>query len=119
MAVTSEASGSAYFRLGPPRVYGAGDHVRLVGQVCRRYRTTELSPFRVRVEHRAADGALIGVANAGVPAIYDYGDRPCAIYSASADWRFAPGETLRACLDRGRPCSPEAPAKADVSAPAS
>ena len=118
-AVTSEASGSAYFRLGPPGVYKAGDGVRLIGQVCRRNRTTQLSPYRVRIEHLSPSGAVIGAIAARVPAIYRYGDRACVTYAARADWSFAPGEALRACIDRARPCSPQAPAKAVAPVPKS
>lgn len=116
-AVSSDASGSAYFRLGPPGVYKAGPGIRLIGQVCRRNRSTQLSPYRVRIERLSPGGDVIGVASARVPAIYNYGDRACATYSASADWTLAPGEALRACFDRARPCSPQAPTKAAPSVP--
>jgi hypothetical protein len=116
-AVTSQASGTTYFRLGAPGVYKVGSGVRLVGQVCRRYRSTDLSPYRVRIEHLSAAGEVIGVTEGGVPPIYDRSEQACVAYSARADWTFAPGDALRACFDRGRPCSPQAAAKTVVPVP--
>jgi hypothetical protein len=116
--VVSEASSSPYFSLGAPGVYKAGEALRLVGRVCRRARTTLLTPYRVRVEHVSSTGAVIDISHAGVPAIYKYADQPCATYTARVAWTLSTGDTLRACFDRGRPCPVNAPAKAVVAVPA-
>jgi hypothetical protein len=116
--VGSEASGSPYFSLGPPGVYKAGDGLRLVGRVCRRSRTTLLSPARVRIEHVAASGDVAEVAHAGVAAIYRNADQACASYAARVGWRIADGESLRACFDRVGACPRQAAVKAVVAVPA-
>ncbi|HEY5290343.1 MAG TPA: hypothetical protein VIJ59_09930 [Caulobacteraceae bacterium] len=117
--VVSQASGSPYFSLGPPGVSKAGDGVRLVGRVCRRSRTTLLTPYRVRIEHVGPGGAVIGVEHARIPPIYAYSDQACATYAIVAKWTLAPGDSLRACFDRGRDCPSSAAAKAVVAVPAS
>ena len=116
--VKSEASGSSYFSLGAPAVYAAPDGLRLVGRVCRRARTTLLSPPGVRLEHIGATGDVLDVAHAGLAAIYRNVDQACTHYATRVGWRVADGESVRACFDRGRPCAPDTPVKATIAVPA-
>jgi hypothetical protein len=116
--MVSQATGSAYFTLGAPRLYGDGSDLRAVGRVCRRSRTTQLSPARVRLEHIGAGGQIVEVARARVPAIYRNADQSCADYGARVNWRVAQGETIRACFDRARACPIDATVKTTITAPA-
>ena len=115
--VGSQASGSPYFNLSRPGVYKVQDGLQLAGRVCRRARTTLLSPPRVRLEHVAATGAVIEFAHAYIPAIYRHEDQACSGYSTRVGWQIADGETVRACFDRGRSCPAAARVKAVVAAP--
>lgn len=117
--VTAEAKGSAFFSLGAPTISktGAGQH--LAGRVCRLGRSTLLSPPRIRVEHRAADGQLRDVAQAHIPEIYLARDQTCSDYAAKVAWSLAEGDVVRACFDRGLPCPAQAESKAVIKAPAS
>ena len=116
--VSSQGSGSPYFSLGRPSVYRQGEGLRLVGRVCRRGRTTLLSPPRVRLERVASTGDVVDVARAGVPAIYGRSDQACTSNLTTLNWRFASGESVRACFDRGRSCSGDPGAKVAAPTPA-
>ncbi len=105
----SESWGSPAFTVSRPAVYKAGDRLALAGRVCRRARSTALSPPAVRLEHIGADGAVLGTALTRVRAIQRSADQPCAPYATKVDWTLGTGDRLRACLDRGRPC-PAGPA---------
>ena len=115
--VSSQASGSAYFSLSRPGVYKVRDGLEIAGRVCRRARTTLLSPPRVRLEHLATDGATLDVAHAGVAAIYRNPENACTDYAARVAWTIADGESVRACLDRGRPCPADPAMKAVIAVP--
>jgi hypothetical protein len=115
--VTSQASGSPYFSLGAPGVYKVDGGLRLAGRVCRRARTTLLSPSRIRLEHVAASGEVADVARASVAAIYRNADQACSSYAVRVAWQIADGEALRACFDRGRPCPSNSPNKALIPVP--
>lgn len=112
--IVSQSSGSPYFSLGRPGVYKAGDGLRVAGRVCRRSRTTLLSPPRVRLEHLAATGEVIEVDRAAIPIIYRRADQACSNYSAHVGWKIAEGETVRACFDRGKVCPVAAETKAVI-----
>ncbi len=116
--VVSQASGSASFSLGTPSVYKSGDELAIVGRVCRRSRSTLLSPSRLRLEHVSMGGQPLETAQAGLTAIYDNPDQACTDYSVRVRWRIVQGETIRACFDRGRPCPVETPANAVIAVPA-
>ena len=116
--LTSQASGSAYFSVSRPYAYKSADGFRLTGRVCRRARTTGLSPPRVRLEHVGPEGGVLHIALARVGAIQRAGDQPCSTYLKQVDWMMATGDTVRACLDRGRACPADAPAKPITVAPA-
>ena len=118
VVVSSQASGSAYFSLSRPGVYKVQDGLELAGRVCRRARTTLLSPSRVRLEHIGASGDTIGVVHASVPPIYRREDQACSDYATRVGWRIADGESLRACFDRGRPCPADPAAKTTITVPA-
>ena len=107
-SVGSESWGSPSFTVSRPAVYKAGDGLELAGRVCRRARSTALSPPAVRLEHIGADGSVLGTAMTRVRAIQRSADQPCAPYATKVDWALGIGDRLRACLDRGRPC-PAAP----------
>ena len=115
--ITSQATGSSYFRLGAPGVYKAGDGLLLAGRVCRLGRTTLLSPPRVRLEHVSVNGEPLQATHASVAAIYESADQACSNYSARVSWRFAEGEAVRACFDRGRACPADAQVKTVTAAP--
>ena len=66
-----------------------------------------LSPPAVRLEHIGPVGEVLGTARTRVAAIHRTADQPCASYATHVDWALADGESLRACLDRGRPCPAE------------
>lgn len=117
MELTSHASGSAYFTLSRPYAYKTAQGVRLSGRVCRRSRTTVLSPPRVRLEHLGADGAVSQTAFARVAAIYRANDQACSSYVRTVDWQMTGGDTVRACFDRGAACPSDAPVKAISAAP--
>lgn len=103
-SVGSQATGSAYFTVSRPAVYKMANGLQLAGRVCRRARTTVLSPAGVRLEHIGPTGEVLGTARTHVAAIHRYADQPCAGYATHVDWTLADGDTLRACLDRGRAC---------------
>ena len=102
--IVSQASGSPYFSLDRPGAYKAGNGLRVAGRVCRRSRTTLLSPPLVRLEHLAATGEVIEIARAAIPVIYRRADQACSNYSAHVGWKVAEAETVRACFDRGKAC---------------
>jgi hypothetical protein len=114
--LNANASGSSYFSLSRPSAYKAATGMVLAGRVCRRARTTVLSPPRVRLERVGLDGAVLETASATVGPIYRNGDQPCARYSRRLAWSMPAGESVRACFDRGGPCAPDAPTKS-VPAP--
>ena len=115
--IISQASGSTYFSLGLPRVYKVQNGLELAGRVCRRGRTTLLSPPSVRIEHLAIGGETLEVAHASVGAIYRRADQACSGYSSRVTWQIADGESVRACFGVGRPCPSDAPVKAVISVP--
>jgi hypothetical protein len=115
--ITSEASASPYFSIGAPAAYKAPGGLELAGRVCRRSRSTSLSPPRVRLEHLTAMGEIADVAHAGVPAIQRSSDQACRTYATKVSWQLADGDTVRACFDRGRAC-PTSTVKALIAAPA-
>ena len=117
VAIGSQASGSSYFSLSRPGAYKIGRGFKVAGRVCRRARTTLLSPPRVRIEHLAATGEVLGVAHADVPAIYRRADQACSPYAATVDWAIADREALRACFERGKSCPVAAELKAVITVP--
>ena len=116
--VVSQASGSAYFNLSRPAAYGVEGGLGLAGRLCRRGRTTVLSPPAVRLEHVSPTGDIVEVARGRVAAIYRRSDQACATYHARVGWRLAPGDVIRACVDRGRACPAQPAAAAVIAAPA-
>jgi len=112
ISLPSKASGSSFFSLGRPIAYKIGTGFQLTGRVCRRSRTTLLSPPRVRLEHVTSDGVARDVTTAAVGAIYRSSDQACSSYSRHVEWAMAAGESVRACFDRGAPCPTGAPEKA-------
>jgi hypothetical protein len=118
MDVPYQATGSSYFSLGRPGAYKVQGGLELTGRVCRRARTTLLSPSRVRIEHIAAGGDVVEAAHASVPVIYGRADVACAHYAVRVDWKLADGEALRACFDRGRSCRTDPAAKTAAAPPA-
>ncbi len=119
VTVSSQASGSNYFSLSRPGVYKIASGLQLAGRVCRRSRTTQLSPPRVRLEHVSAAGDVVETSHASVGAIYRNADQPCSDYVARVTWQIADGETVRACFDRSHACPADPSVKAVVSVPAS
>jgi len=117
VTVTTEASGSSQFRLGPPRAYKASNGLTLMGRVCRLARNTGLSPAHVRLEHIGADGTVKEAGRAYVPSITRAVDQPCSTYAGHVAWQLADGETVRVCFDRGKECPPPV-VKTVVAAPA-
>jgi len=117
VTVGSQASGSPYFSLSRPGVYKVATGLQLVGRVCRRSRSTQLSPPGVRLEHISAAGEVVESSHAGVGAIYRNADQPCSDYSARVTWQIADGETVRACFDRGHNCPADPAVKAVVAVP--
>lgn len=117
LELSTQASGSAYFSLSRPYAYKSADGFQLSGRVCRRGRTTVLSPPRVRIEHVGADGVVSQVTSARVGPIYRASDQACSTYVRRVDWTMAGGDTVRACFDRGKACPSDAPAKAITVAP--
>lgn len=115
--VVTQASSSSFFTLGPPGVYKSGDALQLAGRVCRRARSTLLSPSRVRLEHVGATGAILDIAHARVAAIYANADQACTDYSTRVRWQIAESESVRACFDRARACPDDTSAKAVVNVP--
>jgi hypothetical protein len=115
--VPYQATGSSYFSLSRPGAYKVQGGLELTGRVCRRARTTLLSPSRVRIEHIAATGDVVEAAHAGVPVIYGQANAACANYGVRVNWKMADGEAFRACFDRGRSCRADPAAKA-AAAPA-
>ena len=109
--LTANASGSPYFSLSAPRAYKVRNGLELAGRVCRRARTTLLSPSRVRLEHVVADGSVSDVAHAYVGAIFRNPDQACAGYFTRVTWTIGEGESVRACFSSGRPCKGDAPKK--------
>ena len=118
MKVVSQASGTAYFSLGPPGAYAAGEGLLLAGRVCRRARNTRLSPGAVRLERVDPSGAVVAHVDALVPPIYRRADQACAAYSRTTSWKLAEGDSVRACFERGVPCPVAAETKAVVPVPA-
>ena len=116
LVVNTEAAGSSYFSLGRPVAYKAGVGLELAGRVCRRARTTVLTPSRIRLEHVAAGGEVVGVAHAFLPQISRRADLPCSEYRAAVAWTLAEGDTIRACFDRGHACPGAPPARIAVPA---
>jgi hypothetical protein len=108
----ANASGSPYFSLSAPRAYKTRGGLELAGRVCRRARTTLLSPSRVRLEHVLADGSVGDVAHAYVGSILRNPDEACAGYYTRVSWTLGEGEQVRACFGHGRPCLGDAPKKA-------
>ena len=117
VAVGSEATGSPYFSLSRPYASKAGEGLQLSGRVCRRARTTGLSPARVRLEHVSAAGDVVEVARAYVPPIYRRSDQACRSYFIRVAWPIADKEAIRACFDRGRPCPSDPQVKATIAVP--
>jgi hypothetical protein len=115
--VVTEASGSPYFSLGAPGVYKADGGLQLAGRVCRRSRSTLLSPSRVRLEHVPATGEITEIAHAGIAAIYANADQPCSDYTTRVTWQMGEGDSVRACFDHGRACPVDTPVKAVVTVP--
>jgi hypothetical protein len=109
--LTFNASGSPYFTLSPPMAYKNRTGLLLTGRVCRRARTTMLSPQRVRLEHLKADGHPIEVTSANVETIPRNADQACTRYGRKVGWTIAADETIRACFDHGKACPANAPAK--------
>lgn len=123
MVVESQATGSGAFSVSRPAVYKVKDRLALAGSVCRRARSTLLSPRAVRVEHVSATGAVLESGRAGLAAISRRADQACSHYSLIVDWKLADGEAVRACFDRGHPCpakstSTTSPPAATVAPPA-
>lgn len=117
VTVGSQASGSAYFSVSRPGVYKVASGLQLTGRVCRRSRTTLLSPPRVRLEHVSATGDIVDTTHASVGAIYRNPDQPCSDYSARVGWQIADGETVRACFDHGHSCPVDPAIRAVVAVP--
>ena len=105
-AVNVEGSGSEYFRLDKPTVYARAGGAEITGVVCRRNRTTLLTPEYVRIEQVDARGGVTGVARVYVPTISVRQDQPCSRYSTRTDWRVSDETRLRICIDRGVSCRP-------------
>jgi len=118
VVVSSQASGSTYFSLSRPGVYKVDGGLELAGRVCRRARTSLLSPSRVRLEQVGAGGDTIAVAHAAVPAIYHRQDQACSHYATRVAWRIEDGQSIRACFDRGGQCPSDPPVKAVIAVPA-
>jgi hypothetical protein len=110
VAVNSAATGSSAFSLGAPGAYKTKSGLVLVGRICRRGRSTSLTPARVRVDHVAATGEVTASAHAAVRAIGRRADERCSSYGVNVDWTVAESESLRACFDRGRACPGGGPA---------
>ena len=102
--VSSQAAGSSYFSLTPPAVSKVEGGFELSGRLCRRARTTPLSPPGVRLEHIAANGEPIEVARAPIATIYRNADQACSDYATRVAWRIGEGDSVRACIDHGHPC---------------
>jgi hypothetical protein len=117
IAVTAQASDSPYFSLSRPGVYKSGSGLVLTGRVCRKSRSTLLSPSAVRVEHLTASGQLAEVAHASVSAIYGKADQACASYTSHVLWSLTEGDTVKVCFDHGHACPIEATVKEVVAAP--
>lgn len=114
VSVSSEAAGSGYFSLSAPAPHAVKGGLLLAGRVCRKARTTLLTPSRIRLEHVSANGDAVQTTHAYMPAIYRRSDQACARYSVIAPWTLADGETIRACFDRGRACPGAPPVKVVV-----
>ena len=115
--VASGASGSAAFSLSAPAAYQGKAGLELVGRVGRRARSTQLTPASVRIERLGPTGEIVASARAYLHPIGRRTDQRCASYLANVDWRLAPGDTLRACFDRGRACSDGVPSAPTVVTP--
>lgn len=101
----SEAVGSANFSLSRPTVYRLPGGVEIEGRACRVAGSTRLSPARVRLEHVRDGEDTLEIAHADIPPIYLRGGDACANFVVRVDWRIEAGDGVRACFDRGRPCS--------------
>ncbi|WCM25028.1 hypothetical protein NDN01_13115 [Sphingomonas sp. QA11] len=117
MDIQTQASGSPYFSLGAPVAYKVENGMELAGRVCRRVRTTLLSPSGVRLEHIGVSGDRLQTAHASVGAIYRSADQACTRYVARVAWTMVDGEAVRACFDRGKACPINSPVKAVIAAP--
>lgn len=115
--VTSDSSGSSYFSVGRPGVYKVDGGLQVTGRVCRRARTTVLSPPGVRLEHLGANGEVVESTHASVRSISRRADQACSPYGARVGWTLGEGDAIRACLDRGHACPTNAPAKAVATIP--
>ena len=113
--VVAQASDTPNFSLSRPAVYKTTGGLQVAGRVCRRARTTLLSPSQVRLEHLSAAGEITETAKAGVGEISRRADQPCSNYSGRVSWTLAEGDTVRVCFDRGRAC-PSAPTVTTVIA---
>lgn len=116
--VTSDSSGSSYFNVSRPGVYKVDGGLQVTGRVCRRARTTVLSPPGVRLEHVAASGEVVESTRANVRSISRRTDQACSPYAARVGWTLAETDSIRACLDHGHACPTSAPAKAAAAIPA-
>ena len=114
LQVASYAIDTPNFSLSRPSVYKTDTGLQLSGRVCRRARSTLLSPAGVRIEQITGDGTIAQVAHAGLPSISRRADQPCSTYQARVAWTLADGDSLRACFDHARAC----PADPTLAAPA-
>jgi hypothetical protein len=103
--VNVEGSGSEYFRIDKPTVFARAEGAEITGLVCRRDRTTQLTPD-VRIEHLDASGGVIEVTKGDVPTISVKQDQPCSRYYTLTDWRVSEDTHIRICIDRGMSCRP-------------
>ena len=102
--VNVEASGSEYFRIEKPTVFARAEGAEITGVVCRRNRTTLLTPD-VRIEHLDAAGGVIEVTKGNVPTISVKQDQPCSRYDTQTNWRVSDEMHIRVCIDHNLPCA--------------
>ena len=104
LPINSVAVGSANFELERPVFFARASGAFIEGRACRRGLSTLLSPEHVRLEDISSAGELRHVAEAYLPLLPVKFTERCEHYHAAVAWRPLPGDTIRACFERGHGC---------------